>query len=606
MIRNDLYEKWIEEWAEECHSDIPKYKNKVKNFSMSPQCLELYWQNKDDNKEPFKGKRVSPTIRNSYGNRPPNHRHKSTRIDKIIYLLANIAYVRDYNFLPASMIINEKTKKRFKTLLAKDRGTFNFYFTKKDDKLEVSFWRDLLKKLEDEEYASDEKMKMIIDRMKELISLGSSFSMRESVPNDLWESWYYDEDYVVLRVKFETYESHKNEMKRINNTTNPWVEHNHIMADKITPLPIEYPNTYKVETIDGIYSEVIEHPLFQGDSFLNVPHQKVEEFESFIPWLFTSLDFQYKNDTKYMDEILSILARASDSNLKKKAKAYENTFKSNCKVKPKTKTAEFELFKDKIDFLVTISKNNQIDKFLEKVTKISNKIFKGKPKTKWHKNITDLRISKWDSFLTMAHCISWLSREVHGQRAFTKERVIDITSLFLKEAIKMLDESSVRDELMSHNGGLVARHDYFWKKVTDAVVEIKIEQLNGNFDFSLLEEIVRDSVSQRFATNDTTEIYDRASGTEVDIYKPFCADNNVGEQGHLIPTEELFYGNCVVQPPKDNVYNDNHPIRDIDAYIKQYLDDVKRIMGDDLDFIIFETTKLYLYSWKDQKNYKII
>ena len=66
MIRNDLYEKWIEGWAEECHSDIPKYKNKVKNFSMSPQCLELYWQNKDDNKEPFKGKRVSPTIRNSY------------------------------------------------------------------------------------------------------------------------------------------------------------------------------------------------------------------------------------------------------------------------------------------------------------------------------------------------------------------------------------------------------------------------------------------------------------------------------------------------------------------------------------------------------------
>jgi len=153
---------------------------------------------------------------------------------------------------------------------------------------------------------------------------------------------------------------------------------------------------------------------------------------------------------------------------------------------------------------------------------------------------------------------------------------------------------------------LVARYDYFWKKITDTVVDIKIEQLNGNFDFSLLEEIARDSVSQRFATNGTTEIYDRVSGTEVDIYRPFCGDNNVGEQGHLIPTEELFYGNCVVQPPKDNVYNDNHPIRDIDAYIKQYLDDVKRIMGNDLDFIIFETTKLYLHSWKNQKNYKII
>ena len=51
MLRNKKYEKWLSDWASECFENESKFKNKVKNFSMSPQSLETYWQNKDDKKE---------------------------------------------------------------------------------------------------------------------------------------------------------------------------------------------------------------------------------------------------------------------------------------------------------------------------------------------------------------------------------------------------------------------------------------------------------------------------------------------------------------------------------------------------------------------------
>jgi len=154
------------------------------------------------------------------------------------------------------------------------------------------------------------------------------------------------------------------------------------------------------------------------------------------------------------------LSRATDSNFNKKSLAYENTFKNNCKVNPKTKKADYQLFKDKIDFLVYISKNKEITKFTEELCKISKLIFKGLPKSKWNKNIVDLKISKWDSFLTTAHCISSILRKVHKDRAFNNERINDITTLFFKEAVKMLNDKDVTNELKSHNGGLSIRFEY--------------------------------------------------------------------------------------------------------------------------------------------------
>ena len=170
-------------------------------------------------------------------------------------------------------------------------------------------------------------------------------------------------------------------------------------------------------------------------------------------------------------------------------------------------------------------------------------------------------------------------------------------------ASELLNDTKAMNDLAKINGGLENRYDKFWEKVVDSTID-KLNLIDSEgFSRVELDSILKADLKNKGLTFGG-DIYDRKSSTE---FVMISIDDGVGlQEGHLIPTEELFYGNCVVQPPKDNVYNDNHPIRDIDAYIKQYLDDVKRIMGDDLDFIIFETTKLYLHSWKDQKNYKII
>jgi len=607
------FEGFVATYSEEWLQNPEEYENKLAlPFSISPRELDEYWQNKDDVGDPIKPKEytaedgvsrkcISPTMRNSDGNRPPNWRFKTTRVEKIIYWLANIAYVRDYNLLPISMILNVKQKKQFFTLLAKDRGTFNFYHKKKDTKLTVKFWSRLLTELNETEYKDNVKIKAISGRITKLIATGKDFSMKEAVPGDVWTEWYNDKSYIHIRMKFETYVNHKNEMKRLNNSVNPWVEHNHIMADVITILPIDYPNTYKMETLDLIYKMVCGHTLFAGDEFLNVPNQKVEEFEGFLPWLFTSLDYMYKSD---LETIQSILARGTVVNLGLKSAAYEKLFRDTCKVK-KNGTASYTLFTDKTDLMVRISENDALKSFRKVHHTFCEKLG---PKAKRHKNITDLTVSKWDTFMMVCHCISHIVREIHKNRGFNNERVDDITKLFFQEAENLLQNTNVISTLSSFTGGFQYRYEHFWKMVSDNVVDFKLKQQSGNFDVTLLHDVlVEDVETAGHVAGDKFEIYHRESSTQIGTFFPFHKDNNKpGEDGHLIPTEPLWYGNCVIQPSLDNKYNDNKPIRDIQAYIDELLIDIQNVKGDDMDVMILERTKVYYESWFNQKDYQIV
>ena len=78
--------------------------------------------------------------------------------------------------------------------------------------------------------------------------------------------------------------------------------------------------------------------------------------------------------------------------------------------------------------------------------------------------------------------------------------------------------------------------------------------------------------------------------------------NQLGHQGHLVPDDELHYGNCVVQPPKNNEYNHNHPIDNIDDYIENYMKVVNEVVDNPNPLIILNT-QAYLNSWKNQKEY---
>ena len=95
-FKNWLSEKWIL-W----NSDIETYQDKVSNFHLSPkQLFDSIWLNKDSelpDVEHLEGTQSKGKIKNSPANRKPNYKNEGKRVDKISYLMAAIAYIRDYN-----------------------------------------------------------------------------------------------------------------------------------------------------------------------------------------------------------------------------------------------------------------------------------------------------------------------------------------------------------------------------------------------------------------------------------------------------------------------------------------------------------------------------
>jgi len=235
------FEKWLKEKYLLWTSDTTKYEDRVANFSISPKELQSIWLNKDESREvqPIAETDIKPIIKNSISNRPPNYSNISKRKLKISYLLGAISYIRDYNQLAVSLIIKEKGKLNFDHLLAKDRGTFNFYMTKMDKKQTIPFWKDIVNL--NNQFESNNRMKQILSRIEELIGKGAEFSVREAVPSSLLNEWESDEEMISIRMKYETYRNHTGEMDRMNNNPNPWVEHNHIMNNTIVPMIYEYP-----------------------------------------------------------------------------------------------------------------------------------------------------------------------------------------------------------------------------------------------------------------------------------------------------------------------------------------------------------------------------
>jgi hypothetical protein len=611
MTKNTKFEEKLHNKLTLFNSDKIKYEDRVTGFNISPSNLEYYWQNKDEQKEILSMEidvtkddgtpetiisPYSPTIKNSPGNRTPNWSDKQKRRDKVIYLIASICYVRDYNILPVSSIINRRGDLQFNYLLAKDRGTFNYYFTQKDELLDISFWSKV-KEILNRDYSHKFKIKKVIERIDELIKNNKTFSIREAIPNDIWNDWYNDEDFIVVRIKFEDYKSHKDEMDRFNNNPNPWVEHNHIMNSSIIPLIIENPNTYNETMLDSIYDYAKVEPLFKGElKQCNnpAPQKSVEEYEGFIPWLFTSLRLAYPND---VESIISVIARSSEQNLNKKKKAYESAFKSGV-----------GNFKESIDYLVLLAGSTAVETFSKKFSKwITEKyVNTNTPKKNQKLNITELSLEKWDTFFTCATLIYFLTNKIHGDRA-NIERYNDIATIFFDNAHKMLLDSELGTpspyvvELETANNTLSNKYESFWKKVYEKALDAKTKEINGKLNANKFYDMLENDLCNKGFSTKQVYVYDRVSSTQFELFLISFESQNM-QEGHKIPTDAKTYGNVVLQLPKDNKYNNNKPITDIDEYIKTYMNELDNwVKANDIDDITaIIKTKIVLESWKNQ------
>ena len=563
--------------------NISRYENAVSGISISPKTLLEIWSNKDDE--------TDTEIKNSPGNRPPNYKNIPKRRNKFAYLIGCVCKVRDYNMLPVSMIIPEKGKTQYNSLLAKDRGTFNYYLSKINETQTISFWKGLVTQLE--EYSYDTKMKLVINKAKELIEKDRPFSPRAVIPTSIWDEWVNDEEQIYVRIKFEKYENHSGEMARINKNTNEWVQHNHIINDMILPLIHNTPNTYKSSTLDSVYEKVCNYPLFSGGHnicMVNPPNSNVEEYESFTPWLFHSLSTKdTKKDYKTRD-LVSVISRSSGKNDKIIEDAYLLAFKND----------KFESnFEETLKLLDTIANHPATAEF---ATDLKDYIDAEYPnKRERPTNISALPLSKVDTFMTVGFCIKGIQTKTNRGG---NERLHSIINNFMLSASELLKDTKAMSDLAKLNGGLENRYDKFWQKVTDSAIDkLNVIDIEG-FSRVELDSILKAELNKAGLT--FGDIYDRKSSTE---FVMTTIEGGAGlQEGHLIPTEPLAYGNVVLQPKYDNEYNKNHPIKNIDEYSEEYfeqLDDyIKNSMTKE-NPVAYLRTQIVLNSWKQQKEYKV-
>jgi len=584
------FEKWLKEKYLLWTSDTTKYEDKVANFQISPKELQSIWLNKDQTREieSIDGIDFKPTIKNSISNRPPNYSNIKKRKQKISYLLGAISYIRDYNQLAVSLIIKEKGKLNFDYLLAKDRGTFNFYMTKMDEKQTIPFWKDIINL--NNQFENNNRMKQILSRIEELIGKGTEFSVREAVPSSLLNEWESDEEMISIRMKYETYSNHTGEMDRMNNNPNPWVEHNHIMNNTIIPMIYEYPNVYKEETLNKAYDKVCEYPLFSGNHNLcmtSIPDADVEESEGFIPWMFHSLTYAKLTPL----EIVSTIARQSETNTQTKSKHYKLAFQSKGKF--------LDEFTTSLEFMNIIANHSMVSSW---VTEYNDYVDNNYPNArKTPTNIKDLRISKWDTFFTVVVSIKDIQT---ATKRTGKERLNGIVDNFFKSAIECLSDVNLMKELADTNGGLTTRFELFWEKVSLKTIDKLNLAEQGQFDVINLQHILKKNLVDSGMWGNNMEIYDRKSSTEFELID--ISDFKNLQEGHLIPTAAATYGNIVLQPKGDNKFNNNHPIKNIDKYIEEYMLELNEFFENSSigqSQLAVLRTKAVLESWNNQKEY---
>jgi hypothetical protein len=590
MKEINKFENWLKEKYSLWTSDTAKYEDRVANFTISPKELQSIWLNKDETREvePIDGIDFKAIIKNSTSNRPPSYSNTNKRKQKISYLLGAISYVRDYNQLPVSLIIKEEGKLKFDYLLAKDRGTFNFYMTKMDEKQTIPFWKDIVNL--NNQFETSRRMKRILSRIQELIGKGTEFSVREAVPSSLLNEWESDEEMITIRMKYETHSNHSGEMDRMNNNPNPWVEHNHIMNNTIVPMVYAYPNVYKEETLNKAYELVCEYPLFSGSHkhcMTSIPNSTVEESEGFIPWMFHSLTYGKLTPL----EIVSTIARGTDSNTKTKSEHYKLAFEA--------KNNFLDEFTTSVNFMNTIANHPMVSSWVSDYNEYLDVNYPNARKTPT--NITNLQISKWDTFVTVVVSIKDIQTTT---KRTGKERLNGIIDKFFKSAIEAVSDVKLMKELADTNGGLTHRFELFWEKISLKTIDKLNLAEQGQFDVTDLHHVLKTNLVHIGMWGNTLEIYDRKSSTEFELID--ISDFKNLQEGHLIPTDAITYGNIVLQPKGDNKFNNNHPIKNISNYIDEYMSELNEFFENSpiiQNPLAVLRTKEVLKSWVNQQEY---
>tara|TARA_Y100001963_G_scaffold150214_1_gene230991 strand:- start:936 stop:2948 length:2013 start_codon:yes stop_codon:yes gene_type:complete len=629
-INDIIFESEITQFAKLCHDNPEQYSSRhggTFNWSMSPQTLFYYFKSPNEIERLTKPKKIGRNEKvliekdkdiqeikykkfESYSkdgwkiidiwslvsdNKPyyignsKENRDPSTKGDllntRMKYIYMGIIGVSDFNFFPASLIDTsdglQGGEYDYLHLQLKDRGNLTSIVKRYDEAiLTVTEWDKLITKIEeDNTYAhklKNERCQEIMGETKELLKTFTSakdratkkLSLKDVLGDDVFNEWYYDSRAINLRVKFESFGIHCEEMMHYNNTELGWCEYNHLSTD-CGLMARYFPDQYDSTGLDKVHSLCKDEDVFLGNKpFLKkVKHRTKEGFESWFPIDYTACEHLDWNT------FINQFCRSTQTGTKVKINSWESLLSK------KNENGDFimvDTCKNNIDLIKKISKLPEVSIYENTLAEM----VKNDSSLQQH-NVSQLILEKHDNVAIVVRAIKEISKFIHKKRD-SITRQISIAQHYLDDCKKHMEKGGLdvfvpKSKKHKINIGTMNLWEHFFKPV----METTKKRLNKPDDFNsddfwldLKTELAKNNISVGSAPLPVYERPDYGVFVEKDI-------DFVNQEGmddcHMDGKKTKTKKNMFVHLSENNQkVQGNVPIKNLKEYMDEFNADLDK------------------------------
>ena len=585
MIENKNFENEMMAFNDMCRANSSEYSsrhNGTYGIYMSPATLFYY----------FRTPKEMDVLRRTNENKPwlmgnsDENRDPSTKGDLLVvrmkYSYMGVIGVSDFNFFPASLVdvsdgisLEEFGEYGYTHLQLKDRGNLTSILKRYDEAiLTINEWDKIIQSIETdpsyEHKLKNPRCREIIDGTKSVLSKYTKSKDRKSIklslkevltPNVFYE-WYYNERAIDIRVRFETFGIHCEEMRHYNNTELSWCQYNHLSTD-LGVMSRYNPDEYDPNGLSEVHSLCQNEDVFLGrETFLKgVPHTNKEGFESWFP-----IDYTACEGLSWKD-FINAITRSSKEGTKTKFEAWRQLLNS------KNADGDFMMVTkcdDNIELMKSISTLPVVDLY-------ENTLL-GMIKNNQNldiNNVTNLTLKKHFNVAIVVRAVKEISKFIHKDRDSVTRRVTTAQE-FLNDCREHMENGGL-DVLVDTkiSATTQTRYDNFFKVVVEKTKK-RLDRPNDfnsdNFWLDVNKELAKNNIS----VNVPLPVYDRTD-FGVFIESEIDFKNNTGmDDCHIDGKKTKTKKNMFVHLSENNrKVQGNTPIKDMVKYMNDFNDDLK-------------------------------
>jgi len=583
-VEYKIYEEEMTEFSKMCLENPSEYSSRHEgtySINMSPATLFYYFKSPEEIDRLRKSNLNKPFyMGNSDENRDPSKKGDLLKV-RMKYGYMGIIGVSDFNFFPASLVdtsdgisLEDFGEYGYTHLQLKDRGNLTSIIKRYDEAiLTINEWDRLIKKIE-EDSSYEHKLKnpncrKIIDGTKEILKgytkekdrTSKRLSLKEVLTSGVFNEWYYNDKAVNLRVRFETFGIHCEEMRHYNNTELGWCQYNHLQTD-LGVMSRYNPDEYDPNGLSKVHSLCQDEDVFLGcKTFLSgVQHTNKEGFESWFP-----IDYTACEELAWK-EFINQITRSSKEGTKVKICAWRELLKS------KDADSNFIMSNkcgDNIELIKSISELPEVGLYEDTLsTMIKNN----------HNldinNVINLTLKKHFNVAIVVRAVKEISKFIHKQRDSVTRRVT-IAQEFLTDCKKHMEDGRLdilTDKKISST--VQSRYDNFFNTVIKKTKK-RLDKPNDfnsdDFWLDLKTELAKNSIS----VDVPLSVYDRTDfGVWVERDIDFTKKDGM-DDCHRDGKKTKTKKNMFVHLSENNQkVQKNKPIKDMGKYMDEINDDL--------------------------------